>query len=107
MAEAYLGEDTFRAGMRLYAEQHKFSNSTTADLWAALGAASGKPVVALAAGWTEQPGFPVVLVSGDSASRMLKSRAASASASMTRTPRRCCGKFPSGSPTQPRSTPRP
>ena len=64
MLEGYLGEDTFRAGIRLYAERHQFSNSTTADLWAALGAASGKPVVALAANWTEQPGFPVVLVSG-------------------------------------------
>ncbi|MDB6114185.1 MAG: pepN [Lacunisphaera sp.] len=63
MLEGYLGEDTFRAGIRLYAERHQFSNSTTADLWAALGDASGKPVVALAAGWTEQPGFPVVLVS--------------------------------------------
>ena len=31
--------------------------------WAALAEASGKPVVALAANWTEQPGFPVVLAS--------------------------------------------
>ncbi|MEJ1973608.1 MAG: M1 family metallopeptidase [Lacunisphaera sp.] len=63
MLEAYLGEDTFRAGIRRYVDQHKYSNSTTADLWAALGAASGKPVVDLATGWTEQPGFPVVFVS--------------------------------------------
>ena len=63
MLETYLGEDTFRAGIRRYVEQHKYSSSTTADLWTALGEASGKPVVALAAGWTEQPGFPVVFVS--------------------------------------------
>ncbi len=63
MLEAYLGPDTFRDGIRRYIAQHKYSNSTTADLWAALGEASGKPVVALAANWTEQPGFPVVLVS--------------------------------------------
>ena len=63
MLESYLGPDTFRDGLRRYMAEHKFSNSTTADLWAALGAASGKPVVDLAAGWTEEPGFPVVFVS--------------------------------------------
>ena len=60
MLEAYLGEATFRDGIRRYIARHQYSNTTTANLWAALGEASGKPVVALAAGWTEQPGFPVV-----------------------------------------------
>jgi aminopeptidase N len=63
MLESYLGEDDFRAGIRAYIEAHKFSNSTTADLWAALGKASQKPVGALAANWTEQPGLPLVSVS--------------------------------------------
>jgi aminopeptidase N len=63
MLESYLGPDTFREGIRRYVSQHKYSNSTTADLWNALGEASGKPVVALAANWTEQPGLPVILVS--------------------------------------------
>ena len=63
MLEAYLGETVFRGGIRRYMARHKYSSTTTADLWAALGEASGKPVVELAAGWTEQPGFPVVLVS--------------------------------------------
>ncbi len=74
MLEAYLGEDTFRAGIRRYIAQHQYSSTTTADLWTALGEASGKPVVALAAGWTEQPGFPVVQVSatGTGARRMLE-----------------------------------
>ena len=72
MLEAYLGEAAFRDGLRLYMARHKFSNTTTADLWAALGTASGKPVVELAAGWTEQPGFPVVFVSGDAPARTLR-----------------------------------
>ncbi|MDI1337305.1 MAG: M1 family metallopeptidase [Lacunisphaera sp.] len=74
MLESYLGEDTFRAGLRLYMEQHKYSSSTTADLWAALGTSSGKPIVAVATGWTEQPGFPIVLVSsaGEGAARTLR-----------------------------------
>lgn len=62
MLEAYLGEDTFRAGIRRYMAAHRYSNATTADLWSALGGASGKDVGAIAAGWTEQPGFPLVSV---------------------------------------------
>ncbi|MGI8480556.1 MAG: M1 family metallopeptidase, partial [Chthoniobacterales bacterium] len=63
MLESYLGEEKFRAGIRSYMRAHQFSNSTTADLWNALGEASKKPVGALAASWTEQPGLPLVSVS--------------------------------------------
>jgi aminopeptidase N len=62
MLESFLGEDVFRDGVRRYTAAHKYSNSTTADLWNALSAASKKPVGEIAAGWTEQPGFPVVKV---------------------------------------------
>jgi len=62
MLESFLGEDVFREGIRQYIAQHKYSNSTTADLWSALSNSSGKPVAEIAAGWTEQPGFPVVTV---------------------------------------------
>ncbi|MDP9105168.1 MAG: M1 family metallopeptidase, partial [Candidatus Eremiobacteraeota bacterium] len=62
MLEAYLGEDTFRSGIRTYMRSHEYGNATTADLWIALGAASKKDVSALAKAWTEQPGFPLVSV---------------------------------------------
>src|SRR5438132_2288143 len=62
MLESFLGEEAFRDGIRRYVQAHKYSNSTTADLWNALTEASGKPIVEIAAGWTEQPGFPVVNV---------------------------------------------
>lgn len=62
MLESWLGEDTFRAGMRRYFAVHRFQNTTTADLWAAFEQTSGKQVKAMAAGWTEQPGFPVLRV---------------------------------------------
>jgi aminopeptidase N len=65
MLESFLGENTFRDGIRRYIAAHKYSNSTTADLWNALSQASGKPVREIAAGWTEQPGFPVVKVKRD------------------------------------------
>ena len=62
MLETYLGEDVFRAGMRVYMKQHAYSNATTADLWKALETASGKPVARIAASFTEQPGVPLVNV---------------------------------------------
>ena len=63
MIEEWLGEEKFREGIRGYMKKHALSNTTTADLWAALGKAGGKDVRAFAQGWTEQPGFPVVMVS--------------------------------------------
>ena len=63
MIESWLGEEPFRDGIRGYMKAHAYSSSTTADLWRALEESSGKPVHELAAGWTEQPGFPVVRVS--------------------------------------------
>ncbi len=62
MLESFLGEEVFRDGIRRYIAAHKYSNTTTADLWNALSEASKKPVGEIAAGWTEQPGFPVVKV---------------------------------------------
>jgi aminopeptidase N len=62
MFEAYLGPDVFRDGIRGYMKARAFSNATSADLWNALSAASGKNVGEIASSWTEQPGFPLVSV---------------------------------------------
>jgi aminopeptidase N len=62
MLESFLGEETFRDGIRRYIAAHKYSNSTTTDLWNALSDASKKPVGEIATGWTEQLGFPIVKV---------------------------------------------
>jgi aminopeptidase N len=62
MLESFIGEEPFRDGIRRYINAHKYSNATTADLWNALNEASGKPIAEIAAGWTEQPGFPLVTV---------------------------------------------
>jgi aminopeptidase N len=62
MLEAYLGEEPFRKGIRAYVAKHQYANTTSADLWAALEKASGKPVQKLASDWTTQPGFPLVTV---------------------------------------------
>ncbi|MFC5476579.1 M1 family metallopeptidase [Massilia suwonensis] len=63
MLEAWVGEDPFRKGIRAYMAKHQYSNTTTADLWAAIEKASGKPVGKLAADWTTQPGYPLISAS--------------------------------------------
>jgi aminopeptidase N len=65
MLENYLGEDQFRRGLHEYISDHRYSNTTTADLWKALEKVSGKPIASIAACWTEQPGLPVVKVRTD------------------------------------------
>jgi aminopeptidase N len=70
MLESFLGEDAFREGIRRYMAAHMYANTTTADLWNALSEASGKPVGEIAAGWTEQPGFPVVKVKREQGSNV-------------------------------------
>src|SRR5262249_36232894 len=57
----YLGEAEFRAGIRKYMADHAYGNTTTADLWQALEAPSGKPVARVAATFTEQAGVPLVV----------------------------------------------
>jgi aminopeptidase N len=62
MLEAYLGPDAFRDGIRAFMKAHAYSNASSADLWNALERVSGRAVGKLAAGWTEQAGFPLVTV---------------------------------------------
>lgn len=62
MLEAYLTPDVFRAGIRSYVKARAYSNATPADLWLALGKASGKDVAALSSAWIARAGFPLVSV---------------------------------------------
>ncbi len=62
MFEAFLGPEVFRDGVRAYMQAHAFSNATAEDLWIALSSTSGMDVGKIAAGWTEQMGFPLVKV---------------------------------------------
>ena len=62
MLEAYVGPDVFRDSVRAFLRAHAYSNADTGDLWAALSQVSGKDVGAIAGGWTEKAGFPLVNV---------------------------------------------
>jgi puromycin-sensitive aminopeptidase len=62
MLEQYLGEDTFRDGIRRYLTTHAYGNTVTADLWHALEEASGEPVGEIMDTWILQGGHPLVTV---------------------------------------------
>ncbi|MFT4198106.1 MAG: M1 family metallopeptidase [Pseudoxanthomonas sp.] len=60
MFEHFVGEDTFRAGMRKYIRDHEFGNATADDLVDAIAAAAGKGEDFKAAfhSFLNQPGVP-------------------------------------------------
>jgi puromycin-sensitive aminopeptidase len=60
MFEQYLTPDAFRAGLHAYFVAHAKGNAAQADLWSALGRASGKDVAALAHSWFDREGYPLV-----------------------------------------------
>jgi aminopeptidase N len=63
MLEDYVGADAWRRGVQEYVRVHKYSNTQTDDLWAAVErAAPGKPVTAIAHDFTLQPGVPLIRV---------------------------------------------
>ncbi|KAK8212744.1 peptidase family M1-domain-containing protein [Phyllosticta capitalensis] len=62
MLSAYLGVETFLAGVAKYLDKHKFGNATTDDLWAALTEVSGQDVKKFMDPWIRKIGFPVVTV---------------------------------------------
>jgi puromycin-sensitive aminopeptidase len=74
MIEAWLGEDAFRDGIRLYMQRHKEANATADDLWGALAQSSGQPILELANGWIRQVGYPLVELSERSGVVTLKQR---------------------------------
>src|SRR5438445_5011412 len=60
MIEGYLGENTFREGVRIYLQRHAESNASADDFWHALDESSGQDVTAIANAWIKEPGHPLV-----------------------------------------------
>ena len=65
MVRALLGDKALREGLQNYFATHKYSNATGADLWKALGDASGLNIGKIMNSWLEQPGYPVVTAKVD------------------------------------------
>ena len=62
MLESYLGEETFRAGVNAYLQQHQYANATADDFWDAQTKTSKKPVDKIMPTWVKQPGVPIISV---------------------------------------------
>src|SRR5437660_1073226 len=62
MLEAYLGEETFRAGVNAYLQQHQYANATADDFWDTQAKTSKKPVDKIMPTWVKQPGVPILNV---------------------------------------------
>jgi aminopeptidase N/puromycin-sensitive aminopeptidase len=62
MLEAYLGEQTFRAGVNAYLQQHQYANATSDDFWDAQAKTSKKPVDQIMPTFVKQAGAPIINV---------------------------------------------
>lgn len=62
MLEAYVGENTWRSGVRAYIKAHMYGNTVSDDLWASVEKAANKPIAAIAHDFTLQPGVPLIRV---------------------------------------------
>jgi aminopeptidase N len=62
MLEAYLGEETFQAGVNAYIERHKYANATADDFWEAQAKTSKKPVDEIMPTFVQQAGVPLINV---------------------------------------------
>ena len=60
MLEAYLGEETFRAGVNAYLNQHQYANATADDFWTMQAQVSKKPVDQIMPTFVNQAGEPMI-----------------------------------------------
>jgi aminopeptidase N len=60
MLEAYLGEETFRAGVNAYIQKHQYANATEGDFWDAQAKTSKKPVDQIMPTFVKQAGVPII-----------------------------------------------
>ncbi|XP_058833105.1 aminopeptidase N [Topomyia yanbarensis] len=73
MMHLFLGEETFRNGVRRYLKRHKYANAEQNDLWAALTEEAREngvlpkevDVKTVMESWTLQTGYPVIEVTRD------------------------------------------
>jgi alanyl aminopeptidase len=62
MIENWIGPKTFRKGVLLYLEDHKWGNANADDLWRALSTAAGFDLGAAMSTFLDQPGVPLLQV---------------------------------------------
>ena len=62
MIEAYVGNENFREGLRLYLSDHALGNAEGKDLWESIEKASGMKVSEVMETWIRRMGYPYVTV---------------------------------------------
>jgi aminopeptidase N len=63
--EGYIGNKSFKEGLRHYLKKHEYGSASSHHLWQAIEEASEEPVTAMMQSWIEQPGFPIVEATRD------------------------------------------
>ncbi|EPX72573.1 aminopeptidase Ape2 [Schizosaccharomyces octosporus yFS286] len=63
MISKYVGEDVFIRGIQKYISRHRYNNTITEDLWAAISEESGQDISTMMKCWTKSTGYPVISVS--------------------------------------------
>jgi tricorn protease interacting factor F2/3 len=63
MIESYIGEHSFRDGIRQYLKKFSYGNAVGEDLWNSLEEVSAQPVNRIMEDWIRKKGYPVVRVS--------------------------------------------
>jgi len=62
MIEAYVGQENFREGLRLYLSDHALGNAEGKDLWESIEKASGMKISYIMEAWIKRMGYPYVTV---------------------------------------------
>lgn len=65
MIEQFLGEETFRLGIRRYIMKYRYKNATAENLWSELSAVSNQPISQIARDWFTRPGFPIIKINSE------------------------------------------
>jgi len=60
--EGYIGEFSFKGGLRRYLKNHEYGSATSLDLWEAMESVSERPVKEIMKSWVEQEGYPLIEV---------------------------------------------
>jgi tricorn protease interacting factor F2/3 len=63
MIESYVGQDTFRDGIRHYLRKHSYENAVGEDLWSSVEEVSKQPVTRIMEAWIRKKGYPFITVS--------------------------------------------
>jgi aminopeptidase N/puromycin-sensitive aminopeptidase len=78
MLESYVGEETFRAGVNAYLQEHQYATATAENFWEAQARTSRKPIDQIMPTFVKQAGVPIVNVtaqcSGNSTTVTLEQR---------------------------------